>query len=180
MGFRFLIPGLSRSLNMSIRPTPMKTNAATLSVTDDIPSSSKKKIREMIWLIALLSSLKLALFDEKNSQWRLNKDAQLPEILRVDPREKSFSAQDYTWVRPPYGANPNFARTVADVTMIDTPKYQQSYQENIRNVQILTEDYRLPDAQFFTPSNNYTNYHLTEAGISKINEYWNLRRRSHV
>lgn len=130
----------------------------------------------MLWLVALLSSFGSRSFNELDSQYRLNRDTQLPEELRIDPREKSFSGQDYTTVRLPHGPNPNFVKTVADVTMIDTPDYQQGYQQNIRNVQILTEDYRLPDAQFFTPSNNYSNYHLPEADISKINEYWTNRR----
>lgn len=130
----------------------------------------------MIWLATLLAALHggLVSFDDKNSQYRLRGDSGVPQILLEDDRYKSFSGQDYTEVRLPYGANPNFVKTVADVTMIDTDKYRQSYQENIRNVQILTEDFRLDD-QFFTNKNNYSNWHQPEAGISKIDQFWKLR-----
>lgn len=130
----------------------------------------------MLWLAAFLAWLHggMVAFDEKNSQYRTSV-SHLPEMLRFDEREKSFSGQDYTHVRLPYGGNPFYEKHVADVTMIDTPEFQQSYQMNIRNLQILTEDYRLDD-QFMTPANNYLNYHLPEATFSKINDYWKKRR----
>jgi hypothetical protein len=130
----------------------------------------------MLWLLALLGSLHggLVAFNEKNSQFN-SSVSHIPEALRIDERQKSFQGQDYTEVRLPYGGNPNFAKTVADGTLIDTHQYREAYQMNIKNVQVLTEDYRL-DNQFFTPANNYHNYHMPEATFSKIDEYWRNRR----
>jgi hypothetical protein len=135
----------------------------------------------MLWLATFLAWLhgNAVAFNEKDSQEVLEKVAHIPEILEVDQREKSFASQDYTEVRLPYGGNPQFERHVADITMLDNKPYYQSYQQNIRTLQILHEDHRL-DEQFLTPKNNYTNFHMPEATFSNLNDYWKNRRASHV
>lgn len=130
----------------------------------------------MIWLIALAAmAMGFKVFDQTNSLYKTG-GSYLPEALRIDWREKSFAAQDQTTVRLPHGGNPDYQKHVADITMIDTPQYQQDYQINIRNLQILTEDYRIDD-QFMTDKNNYSNYHMDgDSTFSKIDSYWHKRR----
>jgi len=130
----------------------------------------------MLWLLAALgwTHAKMVSFDQKNSQYAL-RSGYLPGKLRVNPQEESFAFQDQTHVRLPYGGNPDFNRNVADVTLIDTDEYRESYQINQHDLRVKTE-YRLLDDAFFSPKNNFSTFHMVEADIQKIDDYWQKRR----
>lgn len=114
-------------------------------------------------------------FSERNAL-NYTDEAYLPERLRFPSREQSFAGQDYTTVRAPFNpGNPNWPKVVGDGDMLESKRFQESYQMNIRNNTILTEDYRLDDI-FFTTKNVTGSYHFGgEGSFQKLEDYSNQK-----
>lgn len=132
----------------------------------------------MFFLLALLAAAweQIVTFKQPSALIEFGKKIREPGILNTLAEEKGMVAMDYTNVRPPFGGNVLAQRQVAEPSYFMNNEYQQSYQTNIRNVQIRTVEARLPEAGLMTDRNNFGSYSSHEIGFQKINDYWKSRR----
>lgn len=84
----------------------------------------------------------------------------------------SMAAQQQTTVRLPYGAPNAYQKTIETPAMLLTngSEYPRSYQKNIKNIQIGTEDWRV-DPKFNSPINNYASMHMPENNLSSVSKW---------
>jgi len=135
----------------------------------------------VLFLLTLLGLVwnKTTTFAKPDAVIKFGRAIRQPGLLDWDQKLRTQHAQDYTNIRAPFGGNEQAIKDVADGRMIYNTPYQQSYQKNIRNLKILTEEARLgKSAELFTERNLYLNYHMPEVGFQKINEYWKSRERT--
>lgn len=96
-------------------------------------------------------------------------------LLFTDTQEKSFATQLQTTVRLPFGPNPGQFQ-INDMSLLQSPQYQESYQRNIHNLQIGTEDWRV-DPKFNSSINQYASMHMPESTAEQLSNYHFKRRR---
>lgn len=106
-----------------------------------------------------------------------NKRQFIPYKQWVDLQEKSFSTQLQTSVRAPFGPNPQ-QYLINNMDMLKKPKYQESYQRNIRLVQPTGFiDWRL-DPVYNSELNQYADFHTPEGTDGQIQNFNSKRRKA--
>lgn len=99
-----------------------------------------------------------------------------PAILRDDIEAKSFAAQPQFDVRLPHGPNPD-AHYINSYALLANPTYRKKYQQNLHDLRILNQDWRL-DVTTNSPINNFSNTLTAEPHIcDRISKYHDQRFR---
>jgi hypothetical protein len=62
------------------------------------------------------------------------------------------------------------------MSLLQSPQYQESYQRNIHNLKIGTEDWRV-DPKFNSDINQYASLHMPESTPEQLSNYHFKRRR---
>lgn len=155
----------------------------TKKITESVRSprigilSKEKYFRKMFTLLmGLLGAGSTGLGFKKSDKilFSQNKQQFDQTLLFTDLQEKSFSTQLQTTVRMPFGPNPQ-QRFINDMSLLKSPRYQESYQRNIWNNQIGTEDWRI-DSKFNSSLNQYASMHMPESTPEQISNYHFKRR----